>query len=95
MHLIALILWVLALTAAHEVYQATAVNTRVADVKYDTTSVPTWYRVTQGEGAAPRVDIYGNDVHEAVADYRVDTRGELYERHAPDTAVLRLGPPGT
>lgn len=44
--------------------------------------------------ATPRIDIYGNEIHEAIGDYRVDRRGELYERHAPDTAVLRLGPPG-
>jgi hypothetical protein len=44
---------------------------------------------------APRVDLYGNEVFEAVGDYRVDVSGELYERHAPDTAVLRLAPPGT
>ncbi len=43
----------------------------------------------------PRVDIYGNQVDQAVGDYRVDPRGDLYERHAPDTAVLELGPPST
>ena len=41
-----------------------------------------------------RVDLYGNDVSDAVGDYRVDSYGELYEHHAPDTAVLKLGPPG-
>lgn len=38
----------------------------------------------------PRIDLYGNQIDEAVGDYRVDPRGELYERHAPDTAVLKL-----
>ena len=38
----------------------------------------------------PRLDLYGNPIDRAVTDYRVDDRGELYERHAPDTAVLRL-----
>ena len=42
----------------------------------------------------PRVDLYGNEISDAVGDYRVDPRGELYERHAPDTAVLKLGEPG-
>jgi hypothetical protein len=37
-----------------------------------------------------RIDLYGNPIDEAVTDYRVDPRGELYERHAPDTAVLKL-----
>ena len=43
----------------------------------------------------PRIDIYGNQVDPAVGDYRIDPRGGLYERHAPDTAVLKLGPPST
>lgn len=42
-----------------------------------------------------RFDLYGNSISEALADYRVDHRGNLYERHAPDTALLELGPPGT
>ena len=45
--------------------------------------------------AAPRLDLYGNPVEPAVGDYRTDQRGDLYERHAPDTAILRLGPPTT
>jgi hypothetical protein len=51
------------------------------------------------DDAAPfsesRVDLYGNDISNAVGDYRVDSYGELYEEHAPDTAVLKLGPAGT
>jgi hypothetical protein len=43
----------------------------------------------------PRADLYGNLVDEAVGDYRIDGRSDLYERHAPDTALLRLGPPST
>jgi hypothetical protein len=43
----------------------------------------------------PRFDIYGNQVDPAVGDYRVDPLGGLYERHAPDTAVLKLGPAST
>lgn len=50
--------------------------------------------VSEPQFADPRVDIYGNEVSDAVGDYRIDRRGDLYERHAPDTAVLRLGPPG-
>ena len=43
--------------------------------------------------AEPLVDLNGNDIDEAVGDYRVDKAGELYERHAPDTAVLHLSDP--
>jgi hypothetical protein len=43
--------------------------------------------------AEPRVDLNGNEIDDAVGDYRIDGRGEMYERHAPDTALLRLGAP--
>jgi hypothetical protein len=42
---------------------------------------------------APRLDRYGNPIERAVGDYRTDPRGDVYERHAPDTAVLDPGPP--
>ena len=42
-----------------------------------------------------REDIYGNDVNPAVGEYRVDDLGEMYEEHAPDTALLKLSPPNT
>ena len=63
----------------------------------DTTSVlddhtPTLHGV-QNDWTEPRVDLNGNEIDAAVGDYRVDTRGELYERHAPDTALLHLGAP--
>ena len=44
--------------------------------------------------AEPRLDLYGNEVDDAVSDYRVDPRGDLYERHSPDTAMLILTPAG-
>ena len=44
--------------------------------------------------AEPRVDLNGNEIDNAVGDYRIDPRGELYERHAPDTALLHLSAPG-
>ena len=44
--------------------------------------------------ASPRIDLYGNEVEQAVTDYRVDPRGDIYENHAPETAVTKLGPAG-
>ena len=44
---------------------------------------------------SPATDIYGNEVQRAVGGYRVDLRGDLYEEHNPDTAVLKLGPPSS
>ena len=43
--------------------------------------------------AEPRFDLNGNEVDDAVGDYRVDSQGEMYERHAPDTALLHLSAP--
>jgi hypothetical protein len=40
-----------------------------------------------------RVDLYGNQIDDAVGDYRVDWSGDIYERHAPETAVLKLPSP--
>lgn len=53
---------------------------------------PTWELERTEE---PRIDLFGNEIENAVADYRYDVRGEIYERHSPDTAVPSLGPPGT
>lgn len=47
-----------------------------------------------GESAPARVDVYGNVIEPAIGDYRVDREGEIYERHAPDTEVTKLGSPG-
>jgi hypothetical protein len=43
--------------------------------------------------AEPGVDLNGNEVDVAVGDYRVDRSGEMYERHAPDTALIHLSAP--
>jgi hypothetical protein len=55
----------------------------------------TSYSEAFGADAAskPRVDLYGNEVEEAVGDYRIDIRGDIYERHSPDTEVTQLGAP--
>ncbi|HKC57439.1 MAG TPA: hypothetical protein VKC35_14995 [Vicinamibacterales bacterium] len=63
----------------------------------DTTAVtdvePRVLPTRDDDWAEPRVDLNGNAIDDAVSDYRVDRRGEMYERHAPDTALLRLTAP--
>jgi hypothetical protein len=54
---------------------------------------PSWQEIRRVQ--APTRDIYGNQVDRAVGGYRVDPRGDLYEEHNPDTAVLKLGPPSS
>jgi hypothetical protein len=39
------------------------------------------------------LDFIGNEVRRAIARYKVDPTGELYEEHSPDTEVPRLGSP--
>ena len=43
--------------------------------------------------AAERLDLYGNEIEEAVGDYRIDVDGALYEQHAPQVEVARLAAP--
>jgi hypothetical protein len=40
-----------------------------------------------------RVDLYGNDVTDAIATYKSDRTGAVYEEHSPQTEVPRLAPP--
>jgi hypothetical protein len=41
----------------------------------------------------PARDVYGNDITQAVATYKLDSTGTLYEEHSPQTEVPRLGSP--
>jgi hypothetical protein len=41
----------------------------------------------------PAMDLYGNEVTDAVAKYWLDSRGALYEEHSPQTEVPRLRAP--
>ena len=39
------------------------------------------------------VDLLGNEVTDAVAKYKFDATGSLYETHSPQTELPRLGSP--
>ena len=39
------------------------------------------------------LDLYGNDVSEAIAQYKLDADGSLYELHSPRTQLPRLSSP--
>jgi hypothetical protein len=41
------------------------------------------------------VDLYGNEITDAVAKYQFDATGSLYELHSPQTEVPKLAPPKT
>jgi hypothetical protein len=44
-------------------------------------------------GGKEGVDAYGNEITNAVAEYSLDPAGALYERHAPQIELPRLGSP--
>ena len=48
-----------------------------------------------GDDMPENLDLYGNEVTDAVAKYRFDASGSLYELHSPQTEVPRLAPPKT
>jgi hypothetical protein len=45
------------------------------------------------DGAQGIVDLYGNEVSDAIATYSLDKTGSLYELHSPQTELPRLGNP--
>ena len=97
------VLWVLAAVAGHQMWTP-RVNPVAQPVRLTETtsiSIPLVEQaeaedasVTADPDTQPQFDVYGNQIDEAVGDYRIDPRGDLYEQHAPDTALLKLGPPG-
>jgi hypothetical protein len=48
-------------------------------------------RAQPDDGGA--VDLYGNEVNDAIAAYSLDPAGSLYELHSPQTELPRLGSP--
>lgn len=57
--------------------------------------IPLLGTIGEAELDLGRQDMFGNDVSEAVATYKVDAAGTLYEEHAPDTEVPLLASPTT
>ena len=49
--------------------------------------------LVESEPRDASVDLNGNEVRQAIAHYKVDPTGALYEEHSPDTEVPRLGSP--
>ncbi len=93
--------WALAALAGHEMWtpMVSAVP-ETGQTETTSISIPLVEDATADEAASTaepytqrQFDVYGNQIDEAVGDYRVDPRGDLYEQHSPDTAILKLGPP--
>ena len=50
-------------------------------------------REDRGDDGSGFMDLYGNEVTDAVATYTFDQSGSLYELHSPQTELPRLGIP--
>jgi len=46
-----------------------------------------------GGDAEGGVDLYGNEITDAVAEYKLDATGSLYELHSPQTELPHLASP--
>ena len=58
-------------------------------VASDAVTSPRQTATTDGEA----VDLYGNEVSDAIATYSLDPAGSLYELHSPQTELPRLAEP--
>ena len=47
----------------------------------------------QNDDADGGLDLYGNEITDAVAEYKLDATGSLYELHSPQTELPHLGSP--
>ena len=52
-------------------------------------------REAPGAELPETVDLYGNEINDAVAKYQYDATGSVYELHSPETEVPKLAPPKT
>jgi hypothetical protein len=48
---------------------------------------------TQQDVSDGAIDLYGNEVIDAIATYSLDPGGSLYEVHSPQTELPKLGSP--
>jgi FtsZ-interacting cell division protein ZipA len=92
-------IWIAILLVTHGIWTATALPLDVVSAFPDpsTTSVRDGAENDDySASSAPRLyDMYGNEIEEALGDYRIDVRGEMYERHAPQTALPEPAKPST
>jgi hypothetical protein len=92
------VMWILAAVAGHQMWTPRVSAVPQTSPRGETTAISISGAVdapvVQESGSRPHFDVYGNQVDEAVGDYRIDPQGDVYEWHSPDTALLELGPPG-
>jgi hypothetical protein len=70
-------------------------KTPLADVRRTSLVYATTDSDVAGDDMPENLDLYGNEVTDAVAKYQFDASGSLYELHSPQTEVPKLAPPKT
>ena len=70
-------------------------KTPLADVRRTSLVSDTADGDVPGDDMPHNLDLYGNEVTDAVAKYRFDASGSLCELHSPQTEVPKLAPPKT
>lgn len=100
------VIWVISFGAGRQMWHSPAPSPIAATSAEITAPVPPVAGAVTGEpvvepgdsdddGPDQRFDLFGNEIEEAVEDYRIDLGGGVYERHSPETAVAKLGSPST
>jgi hypothetical protein len=93
------VLWLTIVIVVASAWSAGASRPRVHAAPASTGTTPVLDDTTNSDAfaapaaAEPRFDLYGNEIDNAIGDYRVDFRGDIYERHSPDTEVTELAAP--
>ncbi len=67
--------------------------TMVIPAPHDDETMPAPQIADAPDDGQGEVDLFGNDVSDAVARYRFDAAGSLYEVHSPQTEIPKLGSP--
>ena len=86
-------IWIAIVLITHGIWSATALPVERTEIVVNTDSAEPVSDFDAPQEASsqptspPRMDRYGNEVESALTDYRIDGRGDLYERHHPQTAL--------
>ena len=87
--------WFVIATSALVIVAGTAVSAPKDERRSDvvTTTMERNFQIDRDRDAGSSADFFGNDVSQAVARYRLDDNGDLYEVHSPEIEITRLPAP--
>src|SRR5690349_21420394 len=92
LHVTVAIVWVIALLSGWAAWKHATSTGPFPNVGTSMQSSSTTPSVAR-QPRIPRIDMYGNDIEDAYAEYRVRVDGDMYERHSPRSAMPRPGRP--